>query len=329
MEDDFEKLEKALVKIEPSEAEEETSNNYETLYKNWGKIEYQEERRKKLLKIQKSNRSNKIDRFRGILNFNSVEDKEIFMDKKVSYTPNIYVAGFHKTCKTYSNILMLSEWMIEKPTDFSENWYVVPCPKGMRLLAVADFGTTKFYTKLGKFKFECLTGLPGGNPYNYNNGKNCCILDCIYNENTNTVYLLDIISWNKRLITDGETEFRQYWMEIQLENFPETKTINEKNKILIKILPMIPCTNHFLSHLLSTYPQFENNSPPLDGLMFYHKNACYISGETPLVGWLYPYMVPEVLGKDIDVHPKYMDQMPDGYVNQADFIQNLKKNYKN
>lgn len=33
---------------------------------------------------------------------------------------------------------MLSEWMIEKPSDFSQNWYVVPCPKGVRLLVVAN-----------------------------------------------------------------------------------------------------------------------------------------------------------------------------------------------
>ncbi|CAH2102668.1 unnamed protein product [Euphydryas editha] len=31
-------------------------------------------------------------------------------------------------------------------------------------------------------------------------------------------------------------------------------------------------------------------------------------------------MIPEVLGKDIYVNPAYMDEMPDGYVNQADFI---------
>lgn len=130
--------------------------------------------------IHYSNRNNKIDKFRGILELaNSVEDNKLFKPyKKVSllkytqssmlkigsvslqqnqaynkikqlylklnfllqvpYKPNIYVSGFHKTCLTYSNVLMLSEWMIEKPGDFSQNWYVVPCPKGLRLLAIAN-----------------------------------------------------------------------------------------------------------------------------------------------------------------------------------------------
>lgn len=47
---------------------------------------------------------------------------------------------------------------------------------------------------------------------------------------------------------------------------------------------------------MMTYPQFEGNVPTLDGLLFYHKMAHYVSGETPLVGWLFPYMVHEVLG---------------------------------
>lgn len=45
-----------------------------------------------------------------------------------------------------------------------------------------------------------------------------------------------------------------------------------------------------------TLPLFKNDTPILDGLLFYHKFAHYTSGVTPLVGWLYPFMVNEVLG---------------------------------
>lgn len=34
---------------------------------------------------------------------------------------------------------MLSEWMVEKPSDFNTNWYVVPCPVGQRLLVIANY----------------------------------------------------------------------------------------------------------------------------------------------------------------------------------------------
>ncbi|CAG9581295.1 unnamed protein product [Danaus chrysippus] len=331
--EDFDILEKALKNLEATEASEEKASNFESLYKNWGKSGSQEERRKQLLENQKGQRKNKIDNFRGILDLvNAVEENKLFKPyKKVPYRPNIYVSGFHKTCLTYSNVLMLSEWMIEKPNDFATNWYVLPCPKGIRLLVVANHGTTKFYTKRGQFKFECNTGLPGGNPYNYYR-RNCCVLDCFYNEKNNTVYLIDMLAWNNQPMTDGETEFRQYWMKTQLEDFPDTKTINKKNKVIIKLLPMMPCTTHFLSFLLSTYPQFEDNNPPLDGLLFYHKRAHYVAGETPLVGWLYPYMIPEVLGEDITMHPGYMSEKPDDYVNQAEFIkqfeEKLSKKYR-
>ncbi|MEE6528178.1 hypothetical protein FKM82_030189, partial [Ascaphus truei] len=34
----------------------------------------------------------------------------------------------------------------------------------------------------------------------------------------------------------------------------------------------------------------------VDGLLFYHKHTHYTPGSTPLVGWLRPYMAPEILG---------------------------------
>lgn len=52
MEEDLEILERALLNLEATETEEKASN-YEGLYKNWGKLDNQEERRKHLLEIQK------------------------------------------------------------------------------------------------------------------------------------------------------------------------------------------------------------------------------------------------------------------------------------
>lgn len=56
------------------------------------------------------------------------------------------------------------------------------------------------------------------------------------------------------------------------------------------------CLQHFeFSRFMSTMPHFPNHNPGLDGLLFYHKKAQYCAGQTPLVGWLYPYMVPELI----------------------------------
>lgn len=57
---------------------------------------------------------------------------------QVYYRPNIYVAGFNRASPTYSNVLMMSEWMIEKPEDLHDNWFITPCPVGVRVLVVGN-----------------------------------------------------------------------------------------------------------------------------------------------------------------------------------------------
>lgn len=41
----------------------------------------------------------------------------------------------------------------------------------------------------------------------------------------------------------------------------------------------------------------------VDGLLFYHKQTHYTPGSTPLVGWLRPYMVPDILGLTVPATP--------------------------
>ncbi|VVD04114.1 unnamed protein product [Leptidea sinapis] len=116
MEQDLGGLENALLKLEATETSESGQYNHQELYKNRGKYGSQEERRKELLDFQK--RTN-------------------FLNHIVKYRPNKYVAGFHKAPNSYKNVLMLSEWLIEKPEDFEENWLITPCPKSIRVLVVA------------------------------------------------------------------------------------------------------------------------------------------------------------------------------------------------
>lgn len=65
---------------------------------------------------------------------------------------------------------------------------------------------------------------------------------------------------------------------------------------------------------------------PLDGLLFYHRKALYTFGYTPLVTWLKPFMLPEVLGIFIS---SPLDKKPDDYVNFEHHIQKRKENKKN
>lgn len=41
----------------------------------------------------------------------------------------------------------------------------------------------------------------------------------------------------------------------------------------------------------------------VDGLLFYHRQTHYTPGTTPLVGWLRPYMVSDILGIEVPEGP--------------------------
>uniref|UniRef100_A0A2A4K620 Snurportin-1 n=1 Tax=Heliothis virescens TaxID=7102 RepID=A0A2A4K620_HELVI len=312
-------LEKFSALIKDDTPNNDAGTNFEGLYKNWGRLDNQEQRRKEILSSQKTNRNTLTDTFRGIFDGvdNTAKESQIFKGKKANYRPQIYVAGFNKC--PYNNTLMLSEWMVERPEDFHENWFVVPCPKGVRTLVIANDGTTQCYNKYGQFKFECKTALPGGSPATISR-RRCCILDCFYVESMKTMYVLDLLAWNCQPMTDGETEFRHYWLLSNLDDIPDLGTYSKKNQLIFKILPKTTCDPQSFNEFMMSFPPFPNYTPALDGLLFYHKQAHYVAGQTPLVTWLYPFMVPEVLGKEITVNPGYMLTMPVNYVNQADYI---------
>ncbi|CAD0194725.1 unnamed protein product [Chrysodeixis includens] len=320
-------LEKLVTNIIDSDTE---SNNcgkksFEGYYKNWGKLNNQEQRRKELLNTQKNNRNSKVDTFRGILNIINEDhgEDQVFKNHRNSYRPNIYVAGFTKASPSYKNVLMMSEWMIEKPADFHENWTVTPCPKGVRTLVVASNGCTKFYTKYGSFRFQCSTALPGGNRGRNNN--RCCILDCFHVESLKTMFILDLLAWNSQPMTDGEAEFRDFWLKSQLLEIPGVSTLTNTNKMIFKLLPKVSCAKDSFDAFMSTMPHFPNHCPGLDGLLFFHKQAQYVSGQTPLVGWLYPFMVPELF-EDVKIHPVYMLEVPVDYEGQAEYIKKFEEN---
>lgn len=60
------------------------------------------------------------------------------------------------------NRMMLSEWMIDVPQDFSENWFMVPCPVGKRTRLVSGRVVIFLYLHLFKinlyiyFKYEII-----------------------------------------------------------------------------------------------------------------------------------------------------------------------------
>uniref|UniRef100_A0A8C5TR54 Snurportin-1 n=1 Tax=Malurus cyaneus samueli TaxID=2593467 RepID=A0A8C5TR54_9PASS len=199
-----------------------------------------------------------------------------------------------KLPKRYANQLMLSEWLVDVPSDLEQEWVVVVCPVGKRALVVASRGTTAAYTKSGFCVNRFPSLLPGGNRHNSISDKVYSILDCIYNEAKQTYYILDVMCWRGHPVYDCQTDFRFFWLSSKIQ---EEEGLGEKSRInpyKFVGLQNFPCSSDSLCELLATDFPFE-----VDGLLFYHKQTHYTPGSTPLVGWLRPYMVPEILGLSV------------------------------
>ncbi|KAJ8679015.1 hypothetical protein QAD02_014802 [Eretmocerus hayati] len=265
----------------------------------------QEIRRQRILHYQKKNRDASFNVGRGLLEdvFNSEneemeaeecgepEEMEIDNTKRKQY----------KLRKDYARMLMLSEWMLEVPQDFRENWIMVPCPIGKRVLLIARKGSTKMYTRRGVHMHQFQSALPGGNSKSYKNS--CTILDCIWSKDREMCYVLDVLAWSNQEMLNCETDFRFFWLRSQIDELPDLKNrVGGVNDYPILTLPDINCGRDFYECLESI-----STSLPLDGILFYHREAHYTSGRTPLVAWLKTYMLPEVLGVDV---PEPYDEKP-------------------
>ncbi|XP_042659922.1 snurportin-1 isoform X2 [Tyto alba] len=254
----------------------------------------QAERRQRLLRLQRERRLDYVNHARRLAedDWTGVESEE--KEGEDAEEEEMDVDAGKKLPKRYANQLMLSEWLVDVPLDLEQEWVVVVCPIGKRALVVASRGTTAAYTKSGFCVNRFPSLLPGGNRHNSVNEKVYCILDCIYSEVEQTYYILDVMCWRGHPVYDCQTDFRFFWLSSKIQ---EEEGLGEKSRI-----------------------------NPVDGLLFYHKQTHYTPGSTPLVGWLRPYMVPEILG--LAVPATALTAKPDYAGRQLQQIIESKKNKK-
>lgn len=91
----------------------------------------------------------------------------------------------------------------------------------------------------------------------------------------------------------------------------------------MKAIQIADCSNeNDLAACLSAYPMWPENRPKLDGLLFYHKEASYVPGTTPLVGWALPFMLPEIFGTNLNnyINCAYFNDRPVNYIDYLTFI---------
>lgn len=258
----------------------------------------QEKRRIELLKTQKLQRAEAQDSLRGI------EDVviETFEENKTD------LRNFKRTYKQKYGIpyhLQQAEWFKSRPQDLVEDWLIVPYPKGMRCLVIAFGGRTEVYSKNGHLITSFKSYLPGGGLNVYSKNR-LTILDCVQIEKNKRYQALDALVCGCQEFLTCETAFRFYWTKSRIEEWEENG--NFAVKFLVPNFYDMSKENDVM-HCLEKFPFWEGVE--LDAFMFYHKESSYTCGVTPLVGWLYPFMVEEILG--YHVNESYDAIKPEGY----------------
>uniref|UniRef100_UPI00358F2423 snurportin-1 isoform X2 n=1 Tax=Myxine glutinosa TaxID=7769 RepID=UPI00358F2423 len=180
----------------------------------------------------------------------------------------------------------------------------------------ANQGTTAVYTKSGYCVNRFPSLLPGGTR-KHTTRKEYSILDCVFSEANRTYYILDVMCWRGHPLYDCETEFRFYWLQSKLQEDEAIAEIGALNPFRFVSLQTFPCSPKGISAALSGPFPFD-----VDGLLFYHGKTHYTPGSTPLVGWLKPYMVSDVLG--VSLPPGVLASRPAGATQQLQLIRQCK-----
>ncbi|XP_059620070.1 snurportin-1 [Phlebotomus argentipes] len=275
-------------------------SKYRELYKSRTSKESQAERRHRMLEEQRQQRSKAVDEHRGIMAYIQKHPR------KTEGRSRDTVPVFDRF---YANKVQLSEWLRERPEDL-DNWYVVPCPKGKRCLVVAN-DRTIMYSKAGKILSTFRSSLEGG--------KYVTVLDCIYAGRKREFHVLDCLVYRNQEFIHCETAFRFFWLTSKFLEY-DYSVVHRDNHYPFHYIPRFDCADEAsLASAFGTHPHWPEDSPTLDGFLFYHKEASYTYGTTPLVGWLFSYMIPEVLGISA-LHADYL-KPPDDYTNALEFME--------
>lgn len=273
-------------------------------YKSKYSVLEQSERRRRFLEQQKTKRLNYVNHARRLADgdwtgadsdgeeqLEAEEQGEQPRDGPEEEEEEGMEVERRKLPKHYANQLMLSEWLVDVPSELGRDWLLVVCPVGKRSLIVASKGSTAAYTKSGYCVNRFPSLLPGGNRHNSAMGKDYTILDCIYSEVDRTYYILDVMCWRGHPVYDCPTEFRFYWLQSKVQETEGLSQIAKRNPFRFVSLQSTDCCVESIQKSLAADYSFS-----VDGLLFYHKQTHYTPGSTPLVGWLRPYMVADILG---------------------------------
>lgn len=278
----------------------------------------QNQRRTQLLAAQKQRRQEAVNWTRNLVDLESDEEVEENEEEEAMEATSGSVKRPPAKRKTLKDQLMLSEWLVDVPEDLAENWWYVLVPEGRRNLVMASRGCTSAYARNGRKVSQFPSVLPGGNLRQKSCKRVTTLLDCIYSPQERCYYVLDVIMWNGHDYSGCESEFRFFWLKQKAAECLEMGVVANINPIPFRLLPDGPADSESLTKAVHDPWLFKDN---LDGILFYHKRLYYYPGHTPLVGWLKPYMLPEML--NIPVPPHLRALAPGDYVNSQQYIKDF------
>jgi snurportin-1 len=143
------------------------------------------------------------------------------------------------------------------------------------------------------------------------------VLDCVYVEANRSVFILDVISYDGREVSGCDTAFRFFWIKCKFEE--DNLQFEKSTQLSIHLIETYDCSDSYsIRNVVEKCPIF-NLGVKLDGYLFYHKEASYTPGESPLVLWLFPFMFEELFD-DFKVHPFYHSERPKDYTNYLKYI---------
>lgn len=238
------------------------------------------ERRREVLKRQKEKRDELFSQLRFLDN-----EPEPIEEKKPQWPPRRHRKP--TSAPPCPIDMMFAEWLFNIPEDLS-SWFVIPCPRGQRCLVVVHSHRTHVYNKYGNVIRSIQTSLPRET-----------ILYCIYDNRSSIYYILDLILWNGQ---DYSTQIECQCRFFMLMSLNGDSRLNKHFQIL--------------SRTTVDEEQWKNEAE--DGYLFYHPLGFYECGYSPLVCWLKPFLIEDVL----HIQCSYPIVKPVGYTTAEDYMFN-------
>eukprot|EP01087_Luapelamoeba_hula_P019177 TRINITY_DN6322_c0_g1_i1.p1 TRINITY_DN6322_c0_g1~~TRINITY_DN6322_c0_g1_i1.p1 ORF type:complete len:417 (+),score=74.30 TRINITY_DN6322_c0_g1_i1:145-1251(+) len=184
----------------------------------------------------------------------------------------------------YSEHIMLWEELRDIPGDLATKWNVVPLPSNTkRCLVISTQGRTTARFSTGELCCRFSSALPGGSATrgSHNPPSTYSVLDCLFDQDNSTFYVIDLLCWKTHMYYDCDTVFRHYWLNTKLEEEKGCSQISKNNPYRFVPLPAYAADWNGIATAASTTSDVRFGFRR-EGVLFVHHELFYTLGTTPL-----------------------------------------------